>query len=566
MKNKKSSLILFAMCLGIFIVMLDTTIMNIALPEIQTNLHTNLTNVSWALNAYTIIFAATCIPLGKLANIYGKKLFYICALIIFVLGSIISGISSSISILIIGRIFQSFGAAILFPLSMDLGISTQSDNLKTKATLFMGITQGAAAAFGPTIGGFITEFLGWRYIFFINIPIGIISAIICFIYLPNNMEKEATQIDWLGSGLTIVGLFSLTLALIQVRFWGIDFRILALSIIFIISVILFYLWENHTDVPMIDFMLFKNRKFDISAVSTLFGQLLLVGFMVIMPTFFTNMFNKTAFESALLITPASLMIFILSPLAGLLIKKVNSKYLLSLGFICLGIGYLGLSTLTSSLNYSLYIIYCCLVGAGYGLLIGPISVLSTEGFKGSQLTASQSVIGVLRQLGTVLAVAIFVSCLNFNLSTAKHQSITSAQSHIEQLNVSAKIKSDTMKKVKYHLDHQQSTQNPKVKSDTIMNNKTKIVDDQYQQFLAEHHLQNNLPIQFQSKIKKQITDIVITKLESVIHAVNTIQHDIKEYYVKAFTNLYLYAVPFAFLLALLVFFIPTNSRRRQHEK
>lgn len=567
MKSQKSSIILFAMCLGIFIVMLDTTIMNIALPEIQTSLHTNLTNISWALNAYTIIFAATCIPLGKLANVYGKKPFYLAALLIFILGSSVSGVSQNIVILIIGRILQSFGAAILFPLSMDLGLSTQPTTLKNKATLFMGITQGAAAALGPTIGGFITEYLGWRAIFLINLPIGIVSLLICWIYLPKNIEKESTKIDWLGSGLAIVGLFSLTMALIQVRFWGLDYRILLLTVIFIISALLFYFWEKHTSVPMIDFKLFTNGNFNLSAISTLFSQLLLVGFMVIMPTFFTNLFNKTAFESALLITPASLMIFILSPMAGLLISKINSKYLLSLGFVCLGLGYLGLSTLTNSMNYPMYLIYCCLIGAGYGFLVGPISVLSTVEFTGSRLTASQSVIGVLRQLGTVLAVAIFVSCLNFNLATAKQQSLKVVHSEINKIQESVSTKNRIIKQFQVQLNQQPKAQSHKNQSAIIMNKQDKLVEQKYQQYLSASHLPNNLPSEIQSKIKTQISKLVHTRLLNIVTVVKNLQTEIKQSYVKAFTNLYLYAAPFAFILAILIFFLPIKPlRSKNHEK
>jgi len=234
----------------------------------------------------------------------------------------------------------------------------------------------------------------------------------------------------------VVALFSLTMALIQFRYWGLSWPIYSLLGIFILTATLFIIWERHVSVPMIDFSLFNNTNFNLASIATLFGQLLLVGFMVIMPTFLTNMFDKTAFESALLVTPATMMIFVLSPMAGLLVRRLNPQKLLALGFLLISFGYWVLASLSTPLNYSFYIGYCSLIGAGYGVIVGPISVLSTVGFRGSQLTASQSVIGVLRQLGTVLAVALFVSGLNLNIVNAKNHSLSFACNQIERVSVS----------------------------------------------------------------------------------------------------------------------------------
>lgn len=550
---------LMAMCLGIFIVMLDTTIMNIALPEIQTSLSASLTSVSWALNAYTIIFASTSIPLGKLANIYGKKRFFIIALVIFGLGSLLSGISHSVGSLILGRLFQSFGAAVIFPLSMDLAITTQSDLFKRKATLFVGITQGIAAAFGPTIGGLITQFMGWRWIFMINIPIALIALLMSIHSLPNNLPVENTKIDWIGSLLTVIGLVSLTLALIQLRFWGWNLPIYALFSLFIISGVLFYFWEKHVSVPMINFGLFKNANFDLASVATLFGQLILVGFMVIMPIFLSNIFDKTAFQSALLITPATFMIFILSPFAGFLVRKTNPKKLLAIGFIALGAGYLGFSTIGTSLNYLLYVSYCLLIGAGYGVIVGPISVLSTAGFQGSDLTASQSVIGVLRQLGTVLAVAIFVSALGVNISHAKQKALSFSEDQIRQTAISKSQRSKTLNEIKRHLNNQQGI--AKSQSGPVVSQKQKreMIQQQYQAYLTKKGIQEEqLPASIRRQIKATISKKVIKSVGDLNNVMVKIKREIAQQFVTAFTKLYQYATPLIFLIALCFWLVPVK--------
>ncbi|MHC6174940.1 MFS transporter [Lactiplantibacillus plantarum] len=570
MKSLKSKISLLAMCLGIFVVMLDTTIMNIALPEIQTNLNTSLAAVSWALNAYTIIFAATCIPLGKLANIYGKKAFYVGALILFALGSIFSGLSQNVIFLICGRVFQSFGAAVLFPLSMDLAISTQPNRLKRKATLFVGITQGSAAAFGPTLGGVITQFMGWRWIFLINVPIVLIALILSIYALPNHLPREESKIDWLGSGLTVIALFSLTMALVQFRYWGLSWPIYSLLATFIVATTLFVVWEHYVTVPMIDFSLFKNTNFDLASTATLFGQLLLVGFMVIVPTFLTNMFDRTAFESALLVTPATVMIFVLSPMAGVLVRHLNPKKLLALGFLLISLGYIGLATLTTSLNYTLYIGYCILIGAGYGTIVGPISVLSTVGFEGIHLTASQSVIGVLRQLGTVLAVALFVSGLNLNIANAKKNSLNFARAQVEQANISKTEQANIINKVKSNLDHHQTKEAHQNINNTLLSRKDALVNQNYQRYLAAKGLRSKeLPLRMQKEIKHNIALKVNHSLVKLSNALDKIQRHIKKECVQSFTKLYLYAAPIALLIALIFFFVPVKPislRRPDSEK
>ena len=154
----KSKLTVVASCIGIFLCMLDTTIMNIALPAIQIGLNVNLNDLSWALNIYTILFATLTIPLSKLSEKLGMHKFYVGGMIIFLLGSLISAFSSNITILIFGRAFQSLGAAVVFPLSMTIGISTVEISDRTKVIAALGVTQGLAAALGPLIGEVLTQF------------------------------------------------------------------------------------------------------------------------------------------------------------------------------------------------------------------------------------------------------------------------------------------------------------------------------------------------------------------------------------------------------------------------
>lgn len=205
------------MSIGIFLCMLDTTVMNIALPAIQSNLNVQLNNVSWALNIYTILFASLTIPLGKIAEHSGIHKTYILGLITFICGYAISASSNNLTMLISGRAIQSIAAALVFPLSMTIGICSVGLNIRKQVIAILGITQGLVAALGPTIGDCLIQFLSWRWIFIINIPLSIISVVICLSTLELHELTQTEAIDFVGSLLSMVTLFTLTLGLAQGR-------------------------------------------------------------------------------------------------------------------------------------------------------------------------------------------------------------------------------------------------------------------------------------------------------------------------------------------------------------
>lgn len=277
---------IIAMCVGIFLCMLDTTVMNIALPAIQDSLKVNLNDLQWSLNVYTIIFASLTIPLSKLAEKFGKHKFYLLGLLTFMGGSLISALSSDLNFLIFGRGIQSIGAAIVFPLSMTIGINTVSLNTRKSVIAALGVTQGLAAALGPTIGGVLTQFLGWRWIFLINLPLMVISFIICLVCLDLQERKEKAKIDYLGALISMATLFSLTLSLVQGRDWGwTSFNILTLLISSAVLLILFILWEKGCQDPMVPLNLFKNKEFMGSAIAIILSNVFLVAVTVILPVY-----------------------------------------------------------------------------------------------------------------------------------------------------------------------------------------------------------------------------------------------------------------------------------------
>lgn len=512
---------IIAMCIGIFLCMLDTTVMNIALPAIQDSLKVNLNDLQWSLNVYTIIFASLTIPLSKLAEKFGKHKFYLLGLLTFMGGSLISAMSSNFDFLIFGRGIQSIGAAIVFPLSMTIGINT--------------------------VGGVLTQFLGWRWIFLINLPLMVISFIICLVCLDLQERKEKAKIDYLGALISMATLFSLTLGLVQGRDWGwTSFNILTLLISSAVLLILFILWEKGCQDPMVPLNLFKNKEFTGSAIAIILSNVFLVAVTVVLPTYFTRVQSKTELEAALLVTPITAMIFIFSPLAAFIIDKLGPRLVIASGFTLMTAAYI-LFTKIDMADSTQTTLTCLILGTGYGIIAGPITVLAVSDFTGSLLTASQSVAGVLRQVGIVLAVAVYVTGLYTNLGTAKKEAISYIKTEVKTIDVS-KEKQQTIQKTAIH-SLGQSTSHQTVSNHFSKTERKGIINEAYQKTLQKYP--SKLPQVQKQEIYKKVKASVEKKLATINKQTNKAIKHIKDYsrkrYTKAFTKLYSYSIIFIVL-------------------
>lgn len=563
----KKVLVITAMCIGIFLCMLDTTVMNIALPAIQNGLNTNLSDLSWAINTYTIIFAAFTIPLSKVAERIGLHKFYILGLIFFLIGSIISASSQNLTQLIGGRAVQSVGAATIFPLSMVIGISTTSLSRRTRVIAALGVTQGLAAALGPTIGGILTQYFSWRWIFLVNAPLILISIILCLIYLNFKEARKNIKIDFLGALLSIIMLFTLTLALVQGRDWG--WRsplILTLLIISLVSLTAFIIYERKIDFPMIPMKLFENRQFIGASLTIVLSNLFLVGVTVILPTFFTKIQGKSELTAALIVTPISAMIFICSPIAALMIKKFGARFIIAIGFLSMGTAYV-LFTYISMTSIFQITGTCILLGFGYGIITGPITVLAADDFTGEMLTASQSVAGVLRQVGIVLAVAIFVTGLYNNLSSAKETSLHNAKIQIERMNLPYHQKTKILEQMNKQIQSENSTTSfPK--NHITDQEKQDLITANYNQVTKNKGVLVEVNIELQ--IKKEITRKVVSKINEINSETNKVIEKIISYtksqFSKVFISLYRHSIAFVFISAIVSFLFKKKSESEGKSK
>lgn len=446
MMKKNAKIVIFV--LGIFVCMLDTTIMNVSLPKIGQNLGVGLDELAWALNVYLILFAALTIPLTRVSEYFGPERGFIFGTLLFGIGSTLSAMSNTLLSLLIGRGIQSIGAALVFPLAMTLAIRSVPVRKRTGIISLLGITQGIAAALGPTVGGVVTQFLGWQWLFLINVPIVLLMLGLSLKYLSLHQESKQSQIlDIPGAILSMLFLSCFSVGLMQGRTWGWSHwpTILCLGSS-IAGFVCFIIVEYFSKNPMVPLKLFSDVGFAMAAFVIVVSNLFLVATTVILPNYFTNVGGMDTLQASLLIAPISIAIFILAPISGFALSRVSSCWLLSGGFVIMAVGYVWLGTSALG-DVRETIIAGLLIGGGYGVITGPILVIAAGHLQGELLTASQSVTGVLRQVGTMLAVAIFVTGLYGNLTHARQHTRVYAHQQIKVLDLPERISKHVLEDV-----------------------------------------------------------------------------------------------------------------------
>jgi len=417
--------------------MLDTTIMNIAIPSIQTGLSADLLSISWVLNAYNLMYAILLITVGRFADQYGRKRLLLIAMLLFSLGSLgcalaqacghISG-TPAMSWLIGFRALQGVGAAGLTPVSLAIMMVVFPRQKLSAAIGVWGAVGGMGAAFGPIIGGFLVQTFDWRWIFLVNLPICTVGIVLTLLFVPETRDPSVSKhIDVPGLLTLTMTIFSLVLATIEGNEWGwSSVPILSLFGAAVGGVILFVLVEVWQREPLVDLSLFKAWSFTGTNITVLLFGIELQGATLIAVLYFTNALGYSQLHAAYALLPIALASFVASLLAGKLSSKVTPSLMCLAGMALLAIG-LGLLGLLSPLASFLDIAWRgLLMGGGIGLAFQSLPILSLSQVPHAKLGVGSGVFNTFRLIGSVLGVAILVSVLAGQLHTNQEQAYPTA--------------------------------------------------------------------------------------------------------------------------------------------
>ena len=403
--STKDFLIVIVIALGSFMAGLDATIVNIALPDIAKALDVSTVTVSWVLNAYLIILVSLLLAASRLGDMKGYRNIFLGGFALFTVGSALCGLSPNIDVLIISRMIQAVGGAVISALGAVMVTSYLSASVRGQALGIVAMFTMLGAALGPVVGGFLTSAFSWQYIFYVNLPVGIVAIILGMHILPQrdpvapgaNLDVPGVVLVFVALGTLIVGLTS-----IQGSSAVTGLAALVLSVIFWA---LFVAWERKAKEPLIKLDLLSNEAFTLQNVNVMLIQMAMAGVMVIMP-FYLELVKHIATDNAgtiLLALPVGMIMT--APIAGKFSDVIGTKKPIIFGFLVCAVALILLSTLSVSTSVGHICIYLFLLGAGTGIAFSPLNSAVMGESPAQERGMSSGLVKMMTNLGSSLGVA-----------------------------------------------------------------------------------------------------------------------------------------------------------------
>jgi EmrB/QacA subfamily drug resistance transporter len=397
---------------GAFVSILDTTIVNTALPHIQRAFGSDLHMASYVTTAYTLAQGVIIAASGFLANRFGIKRVYLLSLALFTLGSALCGIAWNIQILILFRVLQGASGAALFPLSLSLIFGAFPEEQRGLANGIFGIPVLVAPAFGPVIGGYLAEYVDWRWIFYVNVPIGLLGIVICWRMLHESELQPTLPFDLRGFLLIASGLGLLLFGLSNLAYdgWGSLLTVTGPVILALLLVLLFIPIELRTARPLLDVRLFQRRNFLVGNLITWVAVASLFGSTFLLPQYLQVLRGLSSYNAGLLLAPQGLASIVGTIVVGMLYSRVGPRPLVLAGGIAVGIGtYLISRWVTLTSPFALLIPLLVVMGLAFPFIAQATSTAALTGIEGTALPGANTLLGVSRSVVSSLTVAGLVN-------------------------------------------------------------------------------------------------------------------------------------------------------------
>jgi EmrB/QacA subfamily drug resistance transporter len=397
-----------AVSVGLFMIMLDNTVVNVALPSMRSSLHMSLSELEWVVAGYALTFAAFMLIGGKLADFMGRRLIFMIGLAVFTGASLACGLAPNGGFLIGARIVQGLGGALMNPATLSIIAATFAPRERGRAIGIWAGVSAMALAIGPLVGGLLTEHVNWNWIFFINVPVGLIGLLAIPLFIDESRDTTADQrLDLPGLLASALGLFSLTYAFIEANSngWG-SARIIGALVVAAASLVAFVLLERHQRAPMLDLSLFRNRTFGGANAAMLFVGLAMFGTFFYVSLYMQNVLRYSPVQAGASFLPMTILIILIAPRAGALTDRVGSRWLVGIGMTLLAVMLFYYTTLGANETFWALLPGLLLGGIGMGMTMTPVTAAAMSAVSVDKAGVGSAVLNSARQVGGSLGIAV----------------------------------------------------------------------------------------------------------------------------------------------------------------
>ncbi|MFI0905393.1 MFS transporter [Streptomyces sioyaensis] len=411
--RRRRLLVLAICCMSLLIVSLDATILNVALPSIQHDLHASVSGMQWTIDAYTLVMASLLMLAGSTADRLGRRRVFVVGLVVFALGSLLCSLAPGLGWLVVFRMVQAVGGSMLNPVAMSIITNTFTEpRERARAIGVWGGVVGISMAAGPVIGGLLVQSVGWRSIFWINVPVGALAVFLTLRYVPESRAPKPRRVDPVGQLLVITLLASLTYAIIEAPNAGwTSPQILVFVLVALGSLAGLIAYERRRHEPLIDLRFFHSAPFSGATVVAVSAFAALAGFLFINTLYLQNIRGLSALDAGLYMLPMAGMTLIFAPVSGRLVGSRGPRpSLLCAGTAMGASGVLFAAFGAQSANALMFTGYV-LFGIGFGLVNAPITNTAVSGMPRAQAGVAAAVASTSRQVGQSLGVAVIGAVL-----------------------------------------------------------------------------------------------------------------------------------------------------------
>jgi EmrB/QacA subfamily drug resistance transporter len=396
-----------AMCFALFMIMLDNTVVNVALPSIQRSLHATTSSLEWTVNAYTLTFAVLLVTGGRLGDIFGRRRMFLFGVTVFGAASFLIALSQSDTWLIAFRAVQGVGSGFMMPATLSIITNAFPARERGRAIGTWAGVSAMALAIGPVVGGFLVQDVSWQSIFLLNVPVAALAiAVTLFAVRESRDETAIREIDVPGVAALTVGLAALVLALVKSNAWGWgSVKVIGLFAVALLSIVAFALIEPRRRAPMVDFTFFRSRTFFGANVVAFIVSFVMFATFFSLALYMQDILHFSPLQTGVRFLPTTICVMFAGPLSGRLADRIGSRPLMAAGLVSVAASMFWMTGITTHSSYGYLVVSFILQGLGIGFVMSPMSTAAMNAVDRTKAGVASGVLSMTRMVGSTFGVA-----------------------------------------------------------------------------------------------------------------------------------------------------------------